>query len=376
MHARLLFWSLRHRRWRHLLNAMTIAITASVVMLFVSVTIDLVSYVHASEENELTRIFIFPKMIGAELPMAMYPTLEGIDGVKVVQRYRSLNGRHESGATYLIVGEEDSGIELSRDFFPVEPDVIEAWKKERIGAIVTEATANDLRLKVGALAEIPTPRGPLKIKVVGISYGALIGQRIATHFDYLQEFAGNPSTCKLRVYTKPADYERVAREINERTENSATPVQAASATDVAAGWAKRAGMVPAVLGFLGLFLILTTALTLANNAAIAIRERRTETATMRVLGYHRSTIVRLMLSESAIIGLAGGLLAVVLCSLLFRGGVQLTPGDSQLLKPVEIGRLGIAFGLITSVLVPIAGALPSALAALRMPLVKALRDTA
>jgi putative ABC transport system permease protein len=382
MHARLLSWSLRHRRWRHLLNAITMAVTVSVVMLFVSVMVELVAFVQISGERELTRILVFPKIIspgaGVDgLPLTLKANLEKLDGVKVVQRVKTFGGRHPtSGNTYIIVGEEHSGVELNTDFFPVAPDVQEAWKKERLGAIVTTATARDLGLEVGETAEIPSSLGKLKIKVVGLSYGALVGHRIAIHFDYAQEYAKQVDSCGYRVFTAPADFARVAREINDTTRNSPMPAQAVSDAHFAASWARKAGLVPALLGFLGMFLVFTTALTLANNSAISIRERRTETATMRVLGYKRSTIIRMLLVEAVLVGVIGGLLAVAVMSLVFSGGVQLTPGSSKLLQAVEIGVPGIICGLIASVVIPLAGALPSALATVRTPLVVALRDSA
>jgi putative ABC transport system permease protein len=347
-------------------------VTASVVVLFVSVISNLLAYVNANADRALTRILIFPKAAGAEMPLAMHATLKNIDGVQVVQRYRHMSGRHANGQPYLVMGEEESGVELNGDLFPVEPDVLEAWKKERpMGAIVTEATAKDLRLTVGQLAEVPTTSGPIKLKIVGISRGGTIAQRIAGHFDYFQEFAGNPGTCRYRAFSKPEDFERVARAIDETTKSTPTPVQAVSASQFAASQARRAGTVPAVLGFLGLFLVFTTSLTLANTTAIAIRERRTEAATMRVLGYHRFTIAKVMLSEAMLVGFVGGLIAIALTYFAFNG-MQLIPGAT--LKPVEIGTTGIVAGLLTSILVPLAGALPSVYGQMRMPLIDALRD--
>jgi putative ABC transport system permease protein len=374
MHARLLTWSLRHRRWRHVLNALTIAVTAAVVMVFVSVMAELLAFVRKNADREVTRILLMPKMVDGELPLALGNTLEHIDGVRTVLRYRALGGRHPSGARSVIAGEEPGAFELTQDFFPVTPEAAAAWRDEKLGAIVTEATARDLNLTVGQVTEVPTPRGALKIKVVGLSRGALVAHRIAVHFDYIQEFAGNPGTCNFRVFTKPADYERVARAIEAQTKNGAMPVHAVSSSRLAQSEAKQAAMVPAVLGFLGLFLIFTTALTLANNAASSIRERRMETASMRVMGYHRRTILRLLLGESVLVGLAGGLVALVVMWLVFRNGVQLTPGEINQIKPVTIGVAGAVAGLLASILVPLVGALPAAVAATRQKLVDALRD--
>lgn len=375
---RLVLWSLRHRKWRHGLNIVTMAITVSVVMIFVSVMAELVGFVRTSADREMSRILVSPKMMGSgALPMTLGATLEELDGAQVVQRYMGFGGRHPSGATYVVVGEEESGIELNTDFFPVEPEVIEAWKNERPrGAIVTEETAEDLGLRVGQSAEVPTPFGPLQIEVVGISTGGRVANRIAIHFDYAQEHLGNPGMCLYRVFTNPDDLEPVALKIVENTRNSPTPVQAVSDAHFLASLAREAATVPAVLGFLGIFLVFTTALTLANNSAISIRERRVEIATLRVLGFHRGRVLRSLLGETALVGVAGGLVAVAITMWLFRGGVQLAPGDSLFLQAVEITPTAIAGGLMTSVLVPLAGALFPALAALRMPLNDALRDSA
>lgn len=379
MHVRLLVWSLRHRRWRNVINAVAVIVTAAVVMMFVSVMVALLSFVHdsASSQGRLTRIVIFPRTVGGDEPVSLTPLLQGIDGAKVVQRFRYLAGRHESGATYQVVGEEETGLELNTEFFPVEPAVIDAWKKEKpLGAVVTDATARDLHLAVGDVADVQTSAGPLRVKVVGLSHNALVGQRIAVHYEYLQEFTKNPGICRFRVFTEPEDFERVASAIDEKTRNSASPVQAVSMASLAAAYARRAGIIPAILGFLGVLLIIVTALTLANNCAISVRERRTETATLRVLGYHRGVLTRLLLSEAMLVGLAGGLCAAALCYLIFRDGVQLTPGVEQLLPPVTLGLAGLVAGIVVSVAVPLAGALPSALASMRTPVVEALRDTA
>ena len=44
-----------------------------------------------------------------------------------------------------------------------------------------------------------------------------------------------------------------------------------------------------------------------NTAAMSIRERRSEIAIMRAIGFPRRTIVGLLIAESMTIGLAGGI---------------------------------------------------------------------
>lgn len=377
-HVHLVLWSLRHRIWRHGLSLTTMAITASVVMLFVSVMAEVAGFIRTSTDREVARILVMPRMMDAGLlPMALRSTLEGVEGADVVQCYRVFGGRHASGATYRVVGEEESGVLLNTDIFPVEPDMLEAWKNERpLGALVSEATAQELNLKVGELAEVPTTFGPVQFRVVGISSGGRIANRIVIHFDYAQEVAGDTGMCMYRMFASPGNLEHVITQVNEVGRSTSTPVQGVSDAHFLASWAREAATVPAMLGFLGLFLVFTTALTLANNSAIAIRERRIEIATLRVLGFRRGRILRGLLGEVTLVGVTGGLVATLVMTMVFHGGVQLAPDGSLFLQAVEVTPLAVVSGLLTSLVVPVLGALPSAWSALRMPLSDALRDSA
>jgi len=373
----MLTWSLRHRRWRHGLNVISMVLTVSVVVMFVSVMTGLLRFVHDSgtSNGNLKRIIVLGRVTGGSVAESSLAAIQQIPGIQVVQRFRVIGGRLPDGVTYFVVGEDDTGLELNSEFFPVEPAVNEAWKKVRIGAVVSEQTAKDLGLKVGDETEVSTSGGPLRIKVIGLSYRPLVGQRIVVHYEYQKEFLKDPR-CQFRVFTKPDDFDHVLTAIEDRTKNSAAPLQAIDAASYAAALARDVGMVPAVLGFLGAFLILVTALTLANNCSISVRERRTETATLRVLGYHRGTIARLVVTEAMLVGLIGGVLAVAICAVAFRDGVRLTPGQTGLLPPVTVALPGVIAGFIVALVVPLLGALPAAWASLRTPLVQALRDTA
>jgi ABC-type lipoprotein release transport system permease subunit len=380
VHGRLLSWSLKHRRSRHAVNVIATAITALVVMVFVALVSQLAAFVQDRTGQDLERILVVPTIV---LPgsasdghaMSLLPTLQQIDGVKVVQRKRTIASKHPSGATYLVFGEEASGLELNKDFYPVDATTIEAWKRERIGAIVTEATARDLGLEVGTTTEVPTAFGPLQIKPIAITKGALFPQTIAVHFDYLAESSKNTTTCGYRVFTTPEAFASVAREIKELTKNSPLPAQGISSARFRARLAQRASALPIVVGLLGAFLIFTTALTLANNSAIAIRERRVEIATLRVIGYRRRTILAILTSEALVMGLASGLLAIGVGYLVFRNGVQLMPASIGVLPPLKIGQTALVAGAVAALVVPLVGTLPSALAATRMPLVRGLRET-
>ncbi|HEY6393896.1 MAG TPA: FtsX-like permease family protein, partial [Candidatus Binataceae bacterium] len=60
--------------------------------------------------------------------------------------------------------------------------------------------------------------------------------------------------------------------------------------------------------FLSFIVVVTIALVAANTAAMSIRERRGEIAVMRSIGFPSSTILFLLVAESLVIGLIGGVI--------------------------------------------------------------------
>jgi putative ABC transport system permease protein len=75
-------------------------------------------------------------------------------------------------------------------------------------------------------------------------------------------------------------------------------------------------LVPAILVIMSL--------VMANAISITVRERRTEMAVMKVLGYRPNQILQLVLGEALLVGAVGGLLAAALTYALFNytwGGI-------------------------------------------------------
>lgn len=378
MHTRLLTRSLRYRRGRHFLNAAIMAITVAIVVLFFSVLTKLATF---SSQSSRGRVIVSPAMFQAgknELPQTFATLFQQIEGVRDVQCQKILNTK-PADVAYMISGEKRSGVEMNQDLLPVTPEVVEAWDRAKpMGAILTETASRELNLPIGKEGELPTAFGPLRIKVVGLSKGGLQTRRMALHLEYLQQFTGNDGTCLFRVFADPPKASQVANEIVERTRNTANPTQTMVDSEFAQTWVKNVAKVPTLLGFLGLFLALTTTLTLANSSAIAIRERRTEMAAMRVMGFLPRTITFVVLAEAILVGVIGGIIGIVGVYLVVGSDGFALSGAVQanVLGNVQITMPGVLAGLATAILVPLAGALPAIIASNRVPLVTALRDSA
>jgi len=69
---------------------------------------------------------------------------------------------------------------------------------------------------------------------------------------------------------------------------------------------------------IGLIVVFTITLIGANTMAMSARERFTEVAVMKALGFRPGVILSLMLSESVLIALIGGVLAAVAAKIVYQ----------------------------------------------------------
>ena len=138
------------------------------------------------------------------------------------------------------------------------------------------------------------------------------------------------------------------------------------------------GNVQALLGGIGLATAFTLFLITSNTLAMSARERRGEAALLRILGFPRRTVLRLLVLEGAFFGAGGAVLALGFMR-LFGFLVEAALVETQwapigaLLKPDSEMVLAVS-GL--SLLVAVASSLVPAINLARRPVVSLAREAA
>jgi putative ABC transport system permease protein len=111
-------------------------------------------------------------------------------------------------------------------------------------------------------------------------------------------------------------------------------------------WGMKWLLVPGVLAIMSM--------VMANAISITVRERRTEMAVMKVLGYRPNQIMMLILGEAMLVGSLAGLLAAAGTFALFNftwGGIPFRLGFFPVFRIPEAALMwGLAIGAITSFL--------------------------
>lgn len=195
------------------------------------------------------------------------------------------------------------------------------------------------------------------------------------HYSYLYENSGrgaSPGWYLLQL-EDPSLAASVAQTIDEHYRNSSaatrTETERAFQTSFITMW----GNVGFLMNAVGMAVFFAILLVAANTMMMAARERTSEVAVLKTLGFSDRLLFGLMLAEAAIITVLGGLLGVLGAKLLFDGtefqGAGFLPG-------FEVKWSTAAIGLAIAVLLGLVSGVVPAWQAARLPVAQTLRRVA
>src|SRR5207248_9846000 len=104
---------------------------------------------------------------------------------------------------------------------------------------------------------------------------------------------------------RPENLGFVMSEIDENFHNSEAETDLVLETDAIANWVSGIGDVRTIIYSLSMVVLLTVLMIAANSMVMMVRDRVAEVAVMRALGFTRTHIATLLLSEATIMGLGG-----------------------------------------------------------------------
>ena len=190
------------------------------------------------------------------------------------------------------------------------------------------------------------------------------------HWDYLNEkgmvgrsFAGI-FTLELSTPDRAGD---IAKQVDAMYENSAARTHTETERAFQAGFVSMYGNIPFVMRVVGLAVVFSILLVASNTMLMAFRDRTSEFAVLKTLGYDDGMIFGLVLAEAAVITVGGGVAGALLAKLLIQDL------NLRILPPMVVewstvyGGIGMALALGA-----VSGLIPAWQAA-RLRIVDALR---
>lgn len=254
--------------------------------------------------------------------------------------------------------------------FVVPPDQLEAFKKERNACILGRKVAAEHGFKLG---DVITMEGDIypgqwQFVVRGIYHGrdpSVDETQMFFQWDYLYEQVKQREPGRntdagffvLRV-DPPGAMPRVSATVDSEFTNSSAPTKTESEREFQQSFVSMSSAIITSLKVISLVIIGIILLVLANTIVMAVRERTREYAVLKTLGFQGRHIAAFIFGEALLIGLAGGLLGVVLTFPLVRAFGLALPGFFPVIR-VEPITIVLALGA-AALSGLAAGALPTA----------------
>ncbi len=178
-------------------------------------------------------------------------------------------------------------------------------------------------------------------------------------WDYLDELLQNKkvvSTYWMKARSDD-DIPRLKELIDAHTKNSSAPTETITEKEFAAQFMAMMGNIKAIVAMVGAMVLLIMVMMTANTMAMAARERVTEVAVMRTLGFTAGQILSVIVVESLMVSLMGAAVAIG-GSLLVFNVIKFSPHPIYfpvfLVEPQTVAvalAAAVACGLLSS-LVP------------------------
>ena len=321
--------------------------------------------------------------ITQSLPVRLQAEIEAIPGVENVTYAMWFGGIYQDPRNFF------PNFSVAPNFFDVyteydvPPDQLQAFRDTRTGAAVGEALAKKFGWKIGDTIPLQAtifPRGgsndwPLELKAIfRVKDRSNVGAENQlmmnwAYFDESNDYIKNQVSWFTVQLANADQASRVAQAIDALSANSDRETKSQTESAFQQAFAKQFAdiglIVTAIMGAVFFTLLLLT----GNTMAQAVRERIPELATLKTLGFSDATVLVLVMVESVLLVVIGGLVGLGLASAIMPGVSAASGGVIALpTVPAQTWLIGLALMIGIGVIV---GLLP-ALRGMRLNIVDAL----
>ena len=205
--------------------------------------------------------------------------------------------------------------------YPVDPKQLQDFMADMQGCVIGRKLADKYNWKIGdhffLESFIPPYRkkdGPFEFVVRAISdvdrtkYPSADASIMLFHYKYLYEATGQ--RVGAGTYTVEIDDPNRAGEVSKAIDalfaNSAAQTHTETEKAFVAGFMAMAGNLALLLNGIGVAVTFTILVVTANTMSMAVRERRTEIAVLKTLGFTSARVMMLIVAEALLLAALGG----------------------------------------------------------------------
>ena len=325
-----------------------------------------------------------------DLPLSYERKIAEIPGVRDVTSLRWFGGTYKDTRdprnNFAQFGIEPTHLFNVYPEFSMPQPQIAAFEQQKTACIASRALATKLGWKIGERVTLSGTMTPatLELKLVGIFDDPGDTEVLYFNRDYLQDSlpTADPRRDMVQQYyvetASKNDVTGVASAIDATFADSPAPTRTESEHAFMLSFVSFLGNVKLFLLAIGGAVTFTILLVSANTVSMSVRERVREVGILKTLGFSSSEVLGMILSESAFIGLVGGIvgcaIAVVL-SLVIAQAAHHGSAYVQSLRSFSLTPLSAFLTIVAALAISAVSALVPAVSAARAPIVESLKHT-
>lgn len=315
------------------------------------------------------------------LPIAYQPRLQAVPGVEVATHNTWFGGVYQDPSNFFaqIAVEPEPFMKIYPEY-RLPADQMQAWLRDRQGAVAGRDLARRFnwkigdRIPIGATIWQPAEGQTWYFNLVGIYDGddGVDKTQFFFRYDYLDENRRGGQGLVGWYVVKIADPSRsvdMSHTFDEMFANSSAETKTTTEKGFIEGFAKQVGDIGAIMIAILAAVMFTILLIAANTMAQSVRERTSELAVLKTLGFRDGSILVFVLVESLFITLLGGGLGLLLAWTIVQGGDPTGGMLPIFILPARDVAAGVGLMAAMGVL---AGLMP-AVGAMRLRITDALR---
>src|SRR5215831_11499207 len=314
------------------------------------------------------------------LPISYQRQIAQTPGVQIASHQTWFNGAYQQPTNVLTTIDVEPA-----PFLAMYPDIklsqeqAAAWLADRQGAIVGKDLAARYKWKLGDRIPLMSPiweaKNPWEFNIVGIYDGdrGVDKTQFLFRYDYLDENRADRLKGIVGWYVlkidDPSKAVAMGQTFDAMFANSAAETKTTTEKGFIEGFAKQLGDIGSITIAIASTVLFMFGMVAANTMMQSVRERTSELAVLKTLGFTDTRILALVLSESLFITLVGGGLGLAFAWMFVQRGDP----TGGLLTVFVLPPKDIVTGVVLMLLMGLFAGITPALGAMRLRITDALR---
>jgi putative ABC transport system permease protein len=315
------------------------------------------------------------------LPISYQNQLRQVPGVQVATHQTWFNGIYQDPSNFFanIAVEPEPFLKIYPEYV-VPADQAKAWLADRRGAIVGKDLAERFGWKIGDRVPLtatiwqPKKGTVWEFNVSGVYDGpdGVDKTQFFFHYDYLDENrAGGEGLVGWYVVKidDPSKAVELSRTFDDMFANSSAETKTTTEKGFVESFASQVGDIGAIMIAISSTVLFMFGLVAASTMAQSVRERTSELAVLKTLGFPDAAILILVLVESLFMVIVAGALGLLVAWLFVQRGDP----TGGLLPIFVLPPRDVAVGVALMVLMGVLAGVTPAVGAMRLRITDALR---